>query len=98
LRRPFSGIKHSENEPPHSSSLSEHRRERTATPVRAFAVRLHATGCSLRETKEFHRLFGVERSHQAICPETVLVSEGHGDSVTFVNGFRFVEDLIAGDS
>jgi hypothetical protein len=25
-------------------------RERTATPVRAFAVRLHATGCSLRET------------------------------------------------
>ena len=27
-------------------------RERTATPVRAFAVRLHATGCSLRETKE----------------------------------------------
>ena len=25
--------------------------ERTATPVRAFAVRLHATGCSLRETK-----------------------------------------------
>jgi putative transposase len=25
-------------------------RERTATPVRAFAVRLHATGCSLRGT------------------------------------------------
>jgi putative transposase len=24
--------------------------ERTATPVRAFAVRLHQTGCSLRET------------------------------------------------
>jgi putative transposase len=24
--------------------------ERTATPVRAFAVRLHAAGCSLRET------------------------------------------------
>jgi putative transposase len=40
--------------------------ERTATPVRAFAVRLHATGCSLRETKEILRLFGVNRSHQAI--------------------------------
>jgi hypothetical protein len=30
--------------------------------------------------------------------ETVLASEGYGDSVTFVNGFRFIEDLIAGDS
>ncbi len=41
-------------------------RERTATPVRAFAVQLHATGCSLRETKEILRLLGVERSHQAV--------------------------------
>jgi transposase-like protein len=41
-------------------------RERTATPVRAFAVHLHTTGCSLRETKEILRLLGVERSHQAI--------------------------------
>jgi putative transposase len=41
-------------------------RERTAMPVRAFAVRLHATGCSLRETQEILRLFGVERSPQAI--------------------------------
>ncbi|MFC7131390.1 hypothetical protein [Haloferax chudinovii] len=30
--------------------------------------------------------------------ETVLGSEGYGDSVTFVNGFRFIEDLVAGDS
>ncbi|PHQ40139.1 hypothetical protein DJ69_02890 [Halorubrum persicum] len=30
--------------------------------------------------------------------ETVLASEGYGDSVTYVNGFRFIEDLIAGDS
>nr|WP_272931525.1 hypothetical protein [Halobacterium noricense] len=30
--------------------------------------------------------------------ETVLASEGYGDSVTFVNGFRFIEDLVAGDS
>ncbi|QRV17817.1 IS6 family transposase (plasmid) [Haloterrigena salifodinae] len=41
-------------------------RERTATPVRAFAVRLHATGCSLRETQAILRSLGVERSHQAI--------------------------------
>ncbi|ELZ79644.1 transposase [Haloferax larsenii JCM 13917] len=41
-------------------------RERTATPVRVFAVQLHATGCSLRETKEIPRLLGVERSHQAV--------------------------------
>jgi len=27
--------------------------------------------------------------------ETVLASEGYGDSVTFVNGFRFIEDLLS---
>ncbi|MFU8869049.1 MAG: IS6 family transposase, partial [Natronococcus sp.] len=41
-------------------------RERTATPVRVFAVRLHATGCSLREIRAILRLIGVKRSHQAI--------------------------------
>ncbi len=41
-------------------------RERTATPARVFAVRLHATGCSLRETQAILRLIGIERSHQAI--------------------------------
>jgi len=30
--------------------------------------------------------------------ETVLAREGYGDSVTFVNGFWFIEDLVAGDS
>ena len=30
-------------------------RERTATPVRTLAVRLHATGCSLRETQAITR-------------------------------------------
>jgi len=30
--------------------------------------------------------------------ETVLASEGYGDSMTFVNGFRFIEDLVAGNS
>ena len=40
--------------------------KRTATPVRAFVVRLHATGCSLRETKAILALLGVNRSHPAI--------------------------------
>ncbi|WP_353635355.1 hypothetical protein ABSL23_05670 [Halobacterium sp. NMX12-1] len=30
--------------------------------------------------------------------ETVLASEGYGDSMTFVNGFRFIEDLVADNS
>ena len=30
--------------------------------------------------------------------ETVVASECDGDSVTFVNGFRFIEDLVTGDS
>ncbi|MGB9985600.1 hypothetical protein [Salarchaeum japonicum] len=30
--------------------------------------------------------------------ETVLASEGYGDSVTFVNGFRFIENLRSDDS
>jgi hypothetical protein len=30
--------------------------------------------------------------------ETVLASEGYGDSVTFVNGFGFLEDLLPDDS
>jgi hypothetical protein len=30
--------------------------------------------------------------------ETVLASEGYGDSVTFVNGFRFIEDLVSSRS
>jgi putative transposase len=41
-------------------------RERTATPVRAFAVRLHATGCSLREITSILAELGVERSHGAV--------------------------------
>jgi len=41
-------------------------RERTATPVRAFAVRLHQTGCSLRETTTILAELGVERSHGAV--------------------------------
>jgi len=30
--------------------------------------------------------------------ETVLASEGYGDSVTFVNGFQFIDDLLADDT
>ncbi|KMT45740.1 transposase [Halostagnicola sp. A56] len=40
--------------------------ERTATPVRAFAVRIHETGCSLRETTTILAELGVERSHGAV--------------------------------
>jgi putative transposase len=40
--------------------------ERTTTPVRTFAVRLHATGCSLRETTTILAELGVERSHGAV--------------------------------
>lgn len=29
--------------------------------------------------------------------ETILASEGYGDSITFVDGFRFVEDLRSND-
>ena len=62
-----------------TANLECWERERTATPVRAFAVRLHATGCSLRETKEILRLFGVDRSHQAIFQWVHRVSDSVGD-------------------
>lgn len=43
-----------------------------------FAVQLHATGCSLRETKEILRLLGAERSHQAVWQwEHRLADSGH---------------------
>jgi len=54
-------------------------RERIATPVRAFAVRLHATGCSLRETQAILRLFGVQRSHQAIFQWVHRVADSVSD-------------------
>ncbi|SFS67542.1 IS6 family transposase [Halostagnicola kamekurae] len=40
--------------------------ERTATPIRAFSVRLHQTGCSPRETTTTLAELGVERSHGAV--------------------------------
>jgi putative transposase len=33
-----------------TAQVERWNRERTATPVRVFAVQFHATGCSLRET------------------------------------------------
>ncbi|GGL45181.1 hypothetical protein GCM10009037_30740 [Halarchaeum grantii] len=39
--------------------------ERTATPVRAFAVLLHQTGCSLREPTTLLADLGVECSYGA---------------------------------
>jgi putative transposase len=40
--------------------------ERTATPVRVFIIRLHVTGCSLRETTTILTELGIERSHGAV--------------------------------
>ncbi len=40
--------------------------ERTATPVRAFAVRPHQTGCSVREKDMILAELVVERSHRVV--------------------------------
>ena len=66
-----------------TANLECWERERTATPARAFAVRLHATGCSLRETQEILRLFGVERSHQAIWQWVHQVADSVPDPPEF---------------
>jgi len=45
--------------------------ERTATPVRAFAVRLHETGCSLREWfEQFVHYYNYQRPHQSLDGRT----------------------------
>lgn len=49
------------------------------TPVRAFAARIHATGCSLREIEKILRLFSVERSHRAIFQWVRRVVDDHSD-------------------
>jgi putative transposase len=41
-------------------------RERTVSALTGVAVRLHATGCSIRETASILADLGVERSHQVI--------------------------------
>jgi putative transposase len=57
-------------------------RERTATPVRAFAVRLHSAGLSLRETAAILDLLGVDRSHQAIWQWTHRLADSRNDPTT----------------
>ncbi len=47
------------------------------------AVRLHATGCSLRETKGILALLGVKRSHQAIFHWVHRVSDSVSDPPSF---------------
>lgn len=51
----------------YSGELAEYReRERTPTPVRAFVVLLHATGCWLGETAVILAVLGVDRSYRVI--------------------------------
>ncbi len=54
-------------------------RERTATPVRAFAVRLHSTGLSLRETVALLDLLDVDRSHGAVWDWTHRLADDQDD-------------------
>lgn len=56
--------------------------ERTATPVRAFAVQLHETGCSLRETATILGELGVERSHSAVWNWVHRISDSSCDPPT----------------
>src|SRR6056297_4133453 len=62
-----------------TATLECWQRERTATPVRAFAVRLHAAGCSLRETAAILGLLGVERTHGAIWSWVHRLADSVGD-------------------
>ena len=54
-------------------------RERTATPVRAFAVRLHSAGLSLRETVAILDLLDVDRSHGAVWDWTHRLADDQDD-------------------
>lgn len=54
--------------------------ERTAKPVRAFTVRLHAAGLSLRGIEAILRLFRVERSFQAIFQWVHRLTDSVADS------------------
>ena len=62
-----------------TATLECWQRERTATPVRAFAVRLHAAGCSLRETAAILGLLGVERTHGAVWNWVHRLADSVGD-------------------
>ncbi|QOS13639.1 IS6 family transposase [Haloferax sp. Atlit-6N] len=62
-----------------TATLECWQRERTAKPVRAFAVRLHAAGLSLREKEAILRLLGVERSFQAVFQWVHRLSDSVSD-------------------
>ncbi len=68
-------------------------RERTATLVRVFAVRLHATRCSLRETQAILRLIGIERSHQVIWHWIHKLADSVTDPSTFTRAFALVQPI-----
>ena len=54
-------------------------RERTATPLRAFAVRLHSAGLSLRETMAILDFLDVDRSHGAVWDWTHRLADDQDD-------------------
>ena len=56
--------------------------ERTATPVRVFAVRLHSMGLSLREVVAVLDWLGVDRSHGAVWNWTHKLSATQSDPPT----------------
>jgi putative transposase len=56
--------------------------ESTASALRALAVRLHASGLSLRETAAALETFGVTRSHQAVFQWVHRVAEEAPDPPT----------------
>jgi len=66
------------------ASRSHTRTQRVlGTPVRAFAVRLHQTGCSVRETATILAELGVERSHGAVWNWVHRLADSGRDPPTF---------------
>jgi putative transposase len=67
----------------YDGELNEYwERERTATLVRAFAVRLHQTGCSVREIATILAKLGVERSHEAVWSWVYRLADNRCDPPT----------------
>ena len=53
--------------------------KRTMTPIRMFAVRLHSTGLSLRETVAILDLLSVDRSYGAVWNWTYRLADNQDD-------------------
>lgn len=60
-------------------SLEAWENERTPMPIRAFGVRFHSMGLSLRETAVVLDLLGVDWSHQAIFQWTHQLADSAPD-------------------